>query len=132
MKYKLWDVINECWYERGDIYLDEDGHLFCIEEITRGYEVYMNKENVNARYELVRFTGLQDRDGRDVYEGDIIRVTSHGDIYTDIVKWSKTKCSYIFSDDSNVEYYCADEYKKENSEVIGNIYANPELLEATV
>lgn len=106
-------------------------------DVIVGNLVEFNDEYFNTEFwykvdaeTIGQFTGLKDRNGKDVYEGDIIRVTSHGDIYTDIVKWSKAKCSFIFSDESNVEYYCADEYKQENSEVIGNIYENEELVSA--
>lgn len=63
-------------------------------------------------------TGLKDRNGKEIYEGDIVRV-SYG--YNYEVRQFRTGAWRIGRDDL---YVWAD-----SSEVIGNIHENPEILE---
>lgn len=94
---------------------------------------------------IMQYTGLKDKNGKEIYEGDILLSTS------DIVKWAtdektgkvaKDKSEVVWSD--KIPAFCKKEEGrisgfamypdiiKKYSEVIGNIYENPELLkEAT-
>jgi len=65
---------------------------------------------------LMQFTGLFDKEGKEIYEGDIVIEGYKGKYGTYEVKWN-VKGFNLGSEDG-------DEY-----EVIGNIYENPELLE---
>lgn len=65
-----------------------------------------------------QYTGLKDKNGKEIYEGDIVRV-SYG--YNYEVRQFRTGAWRIGRDDLCV---WAD-----SSEVIGNIHENPELLE---
>ena len=74
---------------------------------------------------IMQYTGLKDKNGREIYEGDIFSpelIEENG-----FVEWDN-KDSYfklVFSDFSE-PLYC---YYMDELEVIGNIYENPELLE---
>ena len=70
--------------------------------------------------ELMQFTGLHDKNGKEIYEGDIVTdgVGKYKIVYDLKLAGYQPYC--IFRDDP--ENYC---------EVIGNIYENPELISKT-
>ena len=89
--------------------------------------------------EWLRFTGLKDKNCVEIYEGDVVIVNSPFDwIYgwKFVVRWCETLCTFYLYRQDQLETGLLGEklnyYKAENKfyEVIGNIYANPELLEA--
>jgi len=73
--------------------------------------------------DVMQYTGLKDKNGKEIYEGDIINVesayTSDEDIVTDVIFEKGLFCG----GKSNYLYMVC-----EICEVIGNIYENPELL----
>lgn len=70
---------------------------------------------------LMQFTGLYDKNGKEIYEGDIVRNYGH-DIEDWIVSYEYGKFIGTFDN------ICEDLYEIHDFEVIGNIYDNPELL----
>ena len=100
---------------------------------------------------LVQFTGLLDKHGKEIYEGDIVRYKGitgaeglqPGYIFDDvktIIKWKKGEFIIYcidrdfkeIDDPFHYEWTLKQLFRKESNcfcEVIGNIYENPELLE---
>jgi uncharacterized phage protein (TIGR01671 family) len=79
---------------------------------------------------LMQYTGLCDKNGKEIYEGDIIRENDCGDIWEWVVKFSETYGGfYIHHLPTNETFYFDDMlYVFEHGEVIGNIYENPDFL----
>ena len=77
-----------------------------------------------------QFTGLTDKAGKKIFEGDICRNTRTGEIVS--VKWHGTMAGYVWSRrKENSHLYDFGELFRayDKFEVIGNIHDNPELLE---
>lgn len=113
--------------------------------------VYYNMQNGcgsladgTGTYDLMQFTGLRDKNGKEIYEGDILTSTSYpfqddGKYnYHGIVEWDDEYAAYFLTTQLvNSEKRGAlhgvsqtiMNYEMATFEVIGNIYENPELLE---
>ena len=72
---------------------------------------------------VMQYTGLTDKKGADIYEGDIVKDSFGG---VSVVSWCSNSASFYckYSDDG----LGMDEFGS-LLEVIGNIYENPELMD---
>ena len=76
---------------------------------------------IQADYHLMQFTGLYDKNGNEIWEGDVVSLNGEG---TYLVTWDEEDCLFKFGN-SPVFEACA--YKAKII-VIGNIFENPELV----
>lgn len=111
IKFRAWDNANNEWLNKEDtecliIYLD--GRY----EIDRGCCI------VPPDLTIEQYTGLKDKNGREIYEGDIISFHDYGSF---AIKFHKG-CFRLGSGDLLYAY------PSSAIEVIGNIHENPELL----
>ena len=115
----------------------KENRTFIVKEIWLGYR---RSEAIKEEYESLlfdsdtiyevipetvgQFTGLYDKNGKEIYEGDIIK---SGEILA-YVFFNEQSASFMYR---IVNKYIHEQapINIENFEVIGNIYDNPELLE---
>ena len=83
--------------------------------------------NIGQVVELMQFTGLTDKQGQEIYEGDIyLNNENEDDLPTEtVVKFEFGK--FILTDRETQKRYLEDLVNIEGK-VIGNIYENPELI----
>lgn len=132
LKFRAWDIHEQKMFSNneliiwdGNVYLDESKGLPCRN---------LKCRSIPDEY-LMQSTGLFDRNGQEIFEGDIV---TDGDVISDI-KYHQTLGFYMigkygfsvpFGQGVDVEYF--EEFAVHVSktfEVIGNIYENQELLE---
>jgi hypothetical protein len=75
---------------------------------------------------LMQFTGLKDRTGKEIYEGDI--VTADRIFGEESLRKERTQRQAVSQNECGFAPFNSFTSSFEKAEVIGNIYENPELL----
>ena len=87
-----------------------------------GVGFFIDKETIG------QFTGLKDKNGKEIYEGDIVKIKSNPLDMTGYIIYDEYDLAFELRDDENESQECLW-YQEQELEVIGNIYDNPDLLE---
>lgn len=149
IKFRAWDRENKKMCDLESIHFGHAGAPTLTAWITtpQGYQrLLVFGENAD----LIQFTGLKDRTGREIYEGDIVRCWkkhSHIDeardelvegyatavikangwtFFFEVIKQDDPRGWFFYGPEADEFYGVCTDY--ETMEVIGNIYENPELL----
>jgi len=125
IKFRAWDKPNKrmCYFNNGFIQNNEYDiwHLDAVNDCDNICDVPC-EDNI----ELMQFTGLKDKNGKEIYEGDIIKDDEN---YQGVVEWNEDYVGWNYYDkhvEEHLDFQCVGE---NHLEVIGNIYENKELIE---
>ena len=150
IKFRAWDSYSKSFYylkvkdsPMGEIHLDTPQDI-------RGLMV-QPKVRMEQKLEWQQYSGLTDKHGREIYEGDVVRFTNYynGKVYEQgigIVELGKFEtvgetgwngetvvgfylCKAVISVSSHLGTHSMSLFNWDELEVIGNIHENPDLVE---
>lgn len=124
-RYRAWDVEFKEMVRVDALILDEQ----VIKATYKNGNVV--KEDIK-NYKLMQSTGLTDKNGKEVFEGDILSVETDEENVKVSVFWDDKYALFMFESKKYNETEVLAELFEDNAysfEIIGNVHANPELLE---
>lgn len=120
LKFRVWDKERECYVDEAELAgITPDGkYILYIEEEE------ISKLEIECNYVVEQYTGLKDKNDKEIYEGDIVEY----DWYIMNDKSYRVKEKVVF-DDMGARLGNDRIRNCSNVEVIGNIHENADLLE---
>lgn len=125
LKFRAWDKKNKTMHEVELIdFIDNIGYL-SIED-GRGDWYSFEVDTI-----LMQSTGLKDKNGVEIFEGDIVKKTNGSIGYVVYLQQEAGFVVVLKKSDYRLGHRNTGEPYKEatNHKIIGNVYENPELLE---
>jgi len=132
-KYRAWDKEENDFINKGNPFsfgdLSGKTHGFMFTDPTRRdqedwfsktVEIQLAAQGEKSRYILMQYTGLKDKNGKEIYEGDIVKSKAG----VSEVEYGSASCAWSVPDIDG-SYHLWDFLKKYKAEVIGNIYETP-------
>lgn len=120
----------------------EQKRMFEVGAISFELKKVFQKDGLSWRFdevELMQFTGLHDKNGKKIWENDIVKLSfPSGELA--FIKWEQSECKFVayrrWSSQYGATLHVCGNYLLRNDfyadfEIIGNIWDNPELIKET-
>lgn len=127
-KFRAWDKETQTMLDVPLI--DFKKNVLVVEHWEFGETIFINFDDIH----LMQSTGLKDKNGKEIFEGDILKVANNDSSWFEVVKYDHDKAMFI-SKEVNLKYEVPETpmYDLFNTylfkvEVIGNIWENRDLL----
>lgn len=116
IKFRAWDKINKDMFNVESINFQESR----VYKDTVSYREFNNVD-------IMQYTGLKDKNGKEIYEGDIL-FESFGERYYKVV-FENGSFRAEFDGDFEEHSFDLIDVVAQGCKIVGNIYENPELME---
>lgn len=126
IKFRAWDTSAKHMLEVRELILRSDGMVKHV------FDYVGEHNNEEDEVILMQFTGLKDKNDKEIYEGDIVELFNirEGGTEEGEVIWQEEYAGFIIKGKQNRLWSIemASGYDTVTGQVIGNVYENPELL----
>lgn len=122
IKFRAWNKKDKVMVDVAAINFGPSGCWSLIED------AYDAELQLADSYELMQYTGLKDKNGREIYEGDVLDIglrNQDGKPIIAPVSYETYSAGYVLDNGGNGIW----QRLTKECEVIGNTFENPELLE---
>ena len=134
IKFRAWDNKNKKWllgYEYHNLGgFSMFGETVLMGEWSNTLDMFLFERNGYKNTDLIvmQYTGLKDKNGKEIYEGDLSKNYYKGEWVILEVVWNPLGMWSVKWKDGYLNNY---HLNSQRMEIIGNIYQNPELINPT-
>lgn len=119
-KFRVWDKLDKEIYEVGEIHWSRGEFDFIGDGITFKRDA--------DEVELMQSTDMVDRDGKEIFEGDIVKMSK--DVYSEPTYYEVVRHRGGAYRLESKQHGCELWLRHTDCEIVGNVYENKELLDA--
>ncbi len=131
IKFKTWDTDRKRFVGDGEIIFKDYGET-SIYVCPNSQEYIGDKchhgESQGSRFIVVQFTGLKDKNGKEIYEGDLLKICENTSGCLLVEFKNAYVGGWVLTHPTVYTWMSLGARTPDSIEVYGNIYENPELL----